>query len=81
LRPTVNLRAAIDVENVNDAAALVDPVDDAIGAAQRTVTTGQWPEERLTYTVRADRKCSLAELQHRSGNALRKPFGDGSPRS
>jgi hypothetical protein len=79
--PAVDLQAVLDVENVNDAAALVDPVDDAIGAAPRTVTTGKWPEERLIYTVRVDRKCSLAELQNRSGNALRKPLGDGSPRS
>jgi hypothetical protein len=50
MRPAVDLQAVLDVENVNDAAALVDPVDDAIGAAPRTVTTGQWPEERLTYT-------------------------------
>jgi hypothetical protein len=75
----VDLRTMIDVENVDDMVALVDPVDDAIGAASGTMTTCQRPEQRLADPVRVDSKCSLAELQHRSGNALRKPLGDGSP--
>ena len=54
LRPVVDLRAMIDIEDMNHAAALVDPVDDAIGSAPRTVTTGQWPEKRLTDPVRID---------------------------
>ena len=69
----------IDVENVNDAAAFVNPVDDAIGAAPGPMTTGQWPEQRLTDPVGVDRKCSLAELQYCSGNTLRKPLGNRSP--
>src|SRR5215472_7351066 len=81
LRPTVDLRAMIDVENVHDAAALVDAVDDAISAAPGTMTTGQRPEQRLAYPVRADRKCGLAKLQYRSGNTFRKPFGHRSPSS
>src|SRR5262249_14923134 len=77
----VDLRTMIDVENVDDVVALVDPVDDAIGAASGTMTTCQRPKERLADPLRVDRKCSLAELQYRSGNALRKPLGDRSPRS
>lgn len=69
----------VDVKYLNSAAALVDPVDDAIGAPAGTVATGQRPEQRLADPVRVDRKCGLAELQHRSGNAFRKPFGDRTP--
>ena len=79
LWPVVDLRAMIDVENVNDAAVLVDPVDDAIGAAPGPMTTGQRPDQRLADPVRVDRKCSLTEPQYRSGNGLRKPLGDRSP--
>jgi hypothetical protein len=42
----VDLRAMIDVENVNDAAALVNPVNDAIGSAPCALATGQRPEQR-----------------------------------
>jgi hypothetical protein len=79
VRPVVDLRAVIDVENMNSAIVLVDPVNDAIGAAPGAVTTGQRPEQRLAGPVRVNRKRSLAELQHRGGNALRKPLGDRSP--
>jgi DNA-binding transcriptional MerR regulator len=75
----VDLGAMIDVENVNDAAALVDPVDDAIGAAAGTMTTCQRPEQRLADPLRVDRKCGLAQLEHRGGDALRKPVGKRSP--
>ena len=34
----VDLRAVVNVEDVDTAAVLVDPVDDAIGAAQGAVT-------------------------------------------
>jgi hypothetical protein len=43
------------------------------------MATGQRPEERLADSVGVDRKGSRTELQHSSGNALRKPFGDRSP--
>ena len=74
----VDLGAMIDVENVNDAAAFIDPVDDAIRAARGTMTAGQRAEQRLADPVRVDRECSLAELQYRGGNILRKPLGDRS---
>ncbi len=45
----------IHVENVNDAAVLVDPVDDAIGAATGTMTARQPPQQRLVDAVRIDR--------------------------
>src|SRR5919108_3522537 len=65
--------------NVHHAAALVDPVDDAIIAAVRAVTTGERPEQRLADPLRVDRKRGIAELQHGSGNGFRKPLGDRSP--
>ncbi len=43
LRAVVDLRAMVNIEDVNDAVALVDPINDAIGPAPRTVTTGQGP--------------------------------------
>jgi hypothetical protein len=51
LWPVVDLRAKIDVENVKDAAALVDPEDDAIGAATGTMTTRQRREHRFAGPV------------------------------
>ncbi len=79
LGSVVDLRAVIDIKNVNNTAALVDPVDDAVGAASGTMTTCQWPEEWLADPLGVDRKCGFAELQYRSGNALRKPLGNRSP--
>ena len=38
LRAVVDLRAVVNIENVDNAAVLVDQVDDAIGAAQGAVT-------------------------------------------
>lgn len=43
LRTVVDLRAVIDIENVDHAAALIDPVDDAIGAAPGAMTAGKRP--------------------------------------
>jgi Protein of unknown function (DUF3024) len=75
----VDPRAMINVGNVNDSAALVNPVHDPIGAATGTTTTCQRHEQRLANPVRIHRQPGLAELQHSSGNALRKPLGDRSP--
>jgi hypothetical protein len=33
LRPVVDLRAVVNIKDVHNAAVLIDPVDDAIGAA------------------------------------------------
>jgi hypothetical protein len=43
----IDLGAVVDVEDVGHPAGVVDPVDDAIGAAPGAVTTGQRPEQRL----------------------------------
>jgi hypothetical protein len=40
----VDLQAVVNVEDVDNAGLLVDPVDDAIGAAKGTVTAGERPE-------------------------------------
>jgi hypothetical protein len=37
-----DLRAAADVEDVDRAAVLVDPVDDAVGATPGAVTSGSY---------------------------------------
>src|SRR5215510_5772525 len=79
LRAVVDLGAVVTVEYVDDAAVLVDPVDDAIGAAPGTVTTGQRPEQRLADPVRILCECGVAELQHGGGNGFRKPLGDRPP--
>src|SRR5215472_17402392 len=79
LRAAVDLGAVINVEYVDDAAVLLDPVDDAIGAAPGTVTTGQRPEQRLADPMRIHSECSVAELQHGGGNGFRKPLGDRPP--
>ena len=43
----VDLRAAVNIEDVDDAAVLVDAVDDAVGAAPGAVTASEGPEQRL----------------------------------
>jgi len=80
LRTAVNLRAVVNIEDVHDVAVLVDPTDDAIGAAPRAVTAGERPGQRLADPMRIDRKRGIAELQHGGGNDFREPLGDRSPR-
>jgi hypothetical protein len=79
LRTVVDRRAVVNVENVGNAAVPVDPVDDAIGAGQGAVTTGERPEQRLADPLRVDGKRGIAELQHGGSNSFRKPLGDRSP--
>ena len=76
LRAVVNLRAVADVEDVDNAAVLVDPVDDAIGASPGTMTASERPEQRLAHPMRVDRKRGIAELQRGGGNDFRKRLGD-----
>jgi len=52
----------INIENVDDAAVLVDPVDHAIGAAPSAVTAGERPKQRLANWVRVVRQRRIAEL-------------------
>jgi hypothetical protein len=79
LRAVVDLRTVVNVEDVDNPAALLDPVDDAVSPAPGAVTSCEWPEQRLSDLLRIDRKRSIAELQDRGGNSFRKPLGNRSP--
>jgi hypothetical protein len=69
----------VNIEDVHDAAVLLDPVDDAIGTAPGAVTTVKRSEQRLAGPQRVDRKCGFAELPHRGGSGFRQPLSDRSP--
>src|SRR6516162_8605078 len=75
----VDLGAVVNVEDVDNAAVLVDPVDDAITAAPGAMATGERSKQRLADPMRIGRKRGIAELQHGGGNGFRKPLGDRSP--
>ena len=79
LRAVIDLQAVVNIEDVDHAAALVDPVNDAMGAAPGTVTACERPEQRLAYPLRVHSERGIAELQHRSGDGFRKPVGNRSP--
>jgi hypothetical protein len=51
----VDLRTVVDIEDVDDAAVLVDPVGDAIGTAPGPVAASERAEEWLANPVRVDR--------------------------
>lgn len=51
----VDLGAVVDVEDVNAASFLLDPVDDSVGAAPGSVTACERAEQRFTDAVRIDR--------------------------
>jgi hypothetical protein len=55
VRAVVDLRAVVNVEDLDCAAVLIDPVDDAVGAAPSAVTTSKRPEQRLADPLRVDR--------------------------
>jgi hypothetical protein len=55
----------VNIEDVDNVAVLIDPVDDAISAAPGAVTTGQWPEQRLANPLRVDRQGGIAETPER----------------
>lgn len=65
----VDLRAVVNIENVDQATFLVDPVNDAIGAAPRAMTTFERSEKRLAYPLRVHSERSITELQHSCGKA------------
>ena len=69
----------VDIEDVHHAAVLIDPVNDAVGAAPGAVTSSERAEQGLADPVRVDRKRSIAELKHGGGNGFREPLGDRSP--
>jgi hypothetical protein len=54
----IDLRAVVDIQDVHDAAVLVDPVGDAIGAAPSPVTSGERPVQGLADPVRIDRSAA-----------------------
>jgi hypothetical protein len=64
----VNVRAAVNVEDVDSSAALVDPVADAICAAPGAVAASERPEQRFADPVRVARKPGIAKLQYSSSN-------------
>jgi hypothetical protein len=45
----------VNVEDMDNAAVLIDPVHDAIGTAPSAVTASERPEERLANPLRVDR--------------------------
>ena len=47
LRAVIDLRAVVNIEDVDNAASLVDPVDDPIGAAPGAVTASERTKQRL----------------------------------
>jgi hypothetical protein len=76
----VDLSAVVDVEDMDGAGVLLDPVDDPVGAAPGSVTARQRPEQRSSDTARVDGKSGLAEFEYGGGDRLGKPPRDGSPR-
>jgi hypothetical protein len=79
LGAVVNVRAVVNVEDVYNSTALVDPVDDAICASPGAVAASERPEQRFADPVRVARKPGIAKLEHSGGNSFRKPMGDRSP--
>jgi hypothetical protein len=69
----------VNIEDVHNVLVLVDPIDDAVGAAPSAMTAREWPEERLSDAVRVERKRGIAELKHGSRNGFRKSLGNRSP--
>jgi hypothetical protein len=65
----------IDVEHMNDAGVLIDPVDETIGTAPSPVTAGERAEQWLANTMRINGKRSVAELQYGGSNGFREPLG------
>src|SRR5215510_14606272 len=80
LRAAVDLRAVADVEDVDHAAVVVDPVDDAIGTPPGAVTSGQRPKQRFADPVRIFRHGGPTELQRGRGHGLRQLLCDRAPR-
>ncbi len=78
-RAVVDLRAVVNIEDMDYAAGLVDPVDDSIGAPPGAATTGERPEQRLADPLRVHRKRRIAELQYGGGDGFRQPLGNRSP--
>jgi hypothetical protein len=68
-----------NIEDVDNMVFLVDPVDNAISAAQGAVTASERPKKRLADPVRVDRQRGIAKFQHGRRNGFRKSLGNRSP--
>jgi hypothetical protein len=75
----IDLQAG-NVEDVHNAAGLVDPIDDAVGAAPGAMTASERPEQRLADPARVVGQRGIAEVQDGGSNCFRKPLGDRPPR-
>jgi len=71
----------INVEDVNDTTAFVDPVNDPVCTAPGAMAASQRPEQRLADAVRIDRERGIAEFQHSRRDSFREPLSDRTPRS
>ena len=71
LWPVIDLRAMIDVENVNDAGAFVDPVDDATGAARglSSLAGGSAVREILANTSQISTRLATLQRAQAIGDA------------
>ena len=71
LWPEIDLRAMIDVENVNDAGAFVDPVDDATGAARglSSLAGGSAVREILANTSQISTRLATLQRAQALGDA------------
>ncbi len=79
LRAVIDLRAMVNIEDVDNTVILVDPVDNAISAAPGAVTASERPKKRLADPVRVDRQRGIAKFQHGGRNGFRKSLGNRSP--
>jgi hypothetical protein len=61
LQAVVDLRAVVNIEDVDHATVFVDPIDDAISAAPGAVTAAKRPEQRVADPVRIDCKRGIAK--------------------
>jgi hypothetical protein len=70
LRAAVDVEAVVNVEDVDNSAALVDPVDDAICAAPGAMAaSSERPEQRSADTVRVARKPGIANCSPAAATA------------
>ena len=70
----VNLRAVVNIEDVDNMVLLVDPIHDAVGAASGPMTAIERPQQRLADPVRVTRKPGIAKLQRGGSNSTFPPL-------
>lgn len=74
----IHLRPMINVEDVDGAGSLIDPIDDAVGTASGSVASGERAEQSLAHPVRIGGQRLIAELQGRSSNRFGQTLRDSS---